>query len=409
MNTSPPTGTDILAAVGAGSPEQVGFSTLAALCTCAMPGGRCRGVRFRTESERGPGPGRLGGGLAPKCCRSAPTDRCATDRWVVARPPTPKRDTSLMIAPDRTPVPGRSPAPRRVTPDAPTQKMSPATGATAGTVATAGSAATTAVSGRDGGSRFGLSVVQIVASTAAAVTAAVLGSRLGVAGTITGAALASVVSAVGAAVYGHSLLMTRRQVTKALRLVRPASATPATPARATPATPPGGAGRRTSRLTGPGPDDDPTMVIPKAGVPATPTPRRSRRPLIVVLAAAAAAVVVFAASLATVTLLETVKGGPLSGGTGLSIRGGNASPGTQPTSDPTTVTVTSTIYADLTDLQPGRDNDGDTDPHPKPDPHHPTAGPTTAAPTTGAPTTGARPSPLCQAGLRQMPRLRPSV
>ena len=90
----------------------------------------------------------------------------------------------------------------------------------------------------------------------------------------------------------------------------------------------------------PGPDDDPTVVIPSAGLPAAPAPRRSRRPLIVVLAAAAAAVVVFAASLATVTLLETVKGGPLSGGTGLSIQGGNTSPNPQPTTDPTTVTVT---------------------------------------------------------------------
>src|SRR6478752_3419577 len=74
----------------------------------------------------------------------------------------------LMIAPDRTPVPGRSPAPRRVTPDAPTQKLSPATAATAGTGATTRSAATTTAGGRDGGSRFGLSVVQIIASTAAA-------------------------------------------------------------------------------------------------------------------------------------------------------------------------------------------------------------------------------------------------
>ena len=70
-----------------------------------------------------------------------------------------------------------------------------------------------------------------------------------------------------------------------------------------------------------------------------------------VLAAAAAAVVVFAASLATVTLVETVKGGPLSGGSGLSVRGGNTSPDTQPTTDPTTVTVTTSSTSP--DLQPG--------------------------------------------------------
>jgi hypothetical protein len=49
-----------------------------------------------------------------------------------------------------------------------------------------GSAATTAAGDQDGDSRFGLSVIQIVASTASAVTAAVIGSRLGVAGTLTG-------------------------------------------------------------------------------------------------------------------------------------------------------------------------------------------------------------------------------
>ena len=76
-----------------------------------------------------------------------------------------------------------------------------------------------------------------------------------------------------------------------------------------------------------GPDDDPTIVIPTAAVLAGTTQRRARRPLIGVLVAAVAAVVVFAASLAAVTLLETVKGGTLSGGTGLSIQGGNAPPG----------------------------------------------------------------------------------
>ena len=130
-----------------------------------------------------------------------------------------------MIAPDRTPVRDRSPVSRRVTPDPATQKIAPATTATAGSAAAEGSAAAAAVGDQDGDGGFGLSAIQIVASTAAAVTAALIGSRLGVAGTLTGAALASIVSAVGAAVYGHSLLVTRRQVTRALRLVRPAGDT----------------------------------------------------------------------------------------------------------------------------------------------------------------------------------------
>ena len=54
--------------------------------------------------------------------------------------------------------------------------------------------------------RLSLSATQVLASMAAAVTAAFLGSRLGVAGTVIGAGLASVVTVVGSAVFGHSLL-----------------------------------------------------------------------------------------------------------------------------------------------------------------------------------------------------------
>ena len=137
-------------------------------------------------------------------------------------------------------------------PDPPTQKIPPGT----------------MVGAQDGGNnRFGLSVTQIVASTAAAVTAALIGSRLGVAGTLTGAALASVVSGVGAAVYGHSLLVTRRHMTKALGLVRPADTTPATPA-ATAAAP----GRRPSPRVLPDP-----MTTRRWSSPVLPNRRRSRR------------------------------------------------------------------------------------------------------------------------------------
>ena len=222
-------------------------------------------------------------------------------------------------------------------PDPPTQKIPPATAPTESTTAAA-----ITVDAQGSENRFGLSVIQIVASTAAAVTAALIGSRLGVAGTLTGAALASVVSGVGAAVYGHSLLVTRRKMAKALRLVRPGT-TPSAPAGATTAAPatPAVADRRPSHPSVPGPDDDPTVVIPRAGQPAAFAPRRSRRPSTVVLAGVAAAGVIFAGSMAMVTLVERVKGGPLSGGnSGLTILGGNTSPDTRTTTDATTVTVT---------------------------------------------------------------------
>ena len=56
---------------------------------------------------------------------------------------------------------------------------------------------------------LGLSMTQLVGGSLAASTAAALGGRLGLAGTLIGAAAASVVSAVAAAVYTHSLRRTR--------------------------------------------------------------------------------------------------------------------------------------------------------------------------------------------------------
>jgi hypothetical protein len=60
--------------------------------------------------------------------------------------------------------------------------------------------------------RFDLSLAQIVGGALAAMTAASLGSRLGVAGTIVGAALASIVAAVAGALYTASLRHTQHRV-----------------------------------------------------------------------------------------------------------------------------------------------------------------------------------------------------
>ena len=64
--------------------------------------------------------------------------------------------------------------------------------------------------------RFELSATQLVATALAAITATVAASYLGVAGTVIGAALASVVSAIGTAVYSHSLHKTRARVREAV-------------------------------------------------------------------------------------------------------------------------------------------------------------------------------------------------
>ena len=68
--------------------------------------------------------------------------------------------------------------------------------------------------------RFSLSATQIVASALAATTATVCASYLGVAGTVIGAAVASVLTVVGNAVYSHSIQRTGARV----REVVPAAA-----------------------------------------------------------------------------------------------------------------------------------------------------------------------------------------
>jgi hypothetical protein len=61
---------------------------------------------------------------------------------------------------------------------------------------------------------LGITPTQVGAGALAAVTAAVLGSKLNVAGTITGAAVASVVSTLGGALYQRSFERTRESVRK---------------------------------------------------------------------------------------------------------------------------------------------------------------------------------------------------
>ena len=72
----------------------------------------------------------------------------------------------------------------------------------------------------DPSERTGLSVAQIIGGSLAAATAAALGSRLGVVGTITGAALVSVVASLSGAVYTSSLRHTGDRVSAVLRTAR---------------------------------------------------------------------------------------------------------------------------------------------------------------------------------------------
>src|SRR2546429_1356549 len=60
--------------------------------------------------------------------------------------------------------------------------------------------------------KFELSFVQLIAGCLAAITAAVVASRLGVAGTLIGTAVASVVAPVGAALYTLSIRKTHARL-----------------------------------------------------------------------------------------------------------------------------------------------------------------------------------------------------
>jgi hypothetical protein len=63
----------------------------------------------------------------------------------------------------------------------------------------------------------GLTINKVLAGAGAAATSAVLGSFFGAAGTVTGAALGSIVVTLATAVYHHSLDRTRDTVTARIK------------------------------------------------------------------------------------------------------------------------------------------------------------------------------------------------
>jgi len=123
---------------------------------------------------------------------------------------------------------------------------------------------------------FGLGLVQILASTLAAVSAALAASFLGVAGTIIGAALGSLVATIGSAIYAHSLRT---------------------------------AGSRLQRLRPPGPGTPSARAVPGPAqrTPGAVTLARRRW-----LGASAAVIAGFVLALTGLTLAETVLGHPVS-------------------------------------------------------------------------------------------------
>ena len=183
--------------------------------------------------------------------------------------------------------------------------------------------------------RLGITPTQVIASALAAITAAFLGSTLGVAGTVIGAGIASLVSTVGSAIYQHSLDRTgttlRSRVT-ALRGTSPDS----------PGTLAGFKGVLEPGFDG---DDEPTRQLRPAAAPV-----RRRRPRWAVVAGLTVAA--FALGMGVVTAVELLHGGPISGGTAGTSVGSLFGESTQhatqstttvtPTTNPTTTTTTPT-------------------------------------------------------------------
>ena len=167
--------------------------------------------------------------------------------------------------------------------------------------------------------KLGLSATQLIASGLAAMSATVVASYFGVAGTVIGAALGSVVAVVGNAVYGYSLRRTRNQVRRTLDVAvahRFATAPSRVIAQSKQAA------------------DQGSQAVDQ---PAASSDRRLGlwlRPKRLALAAAG----LFAAVLAVTTGFEFASGQPLSStvtgkhGSGVSIGGGNSKKASQPPS-----------------------------------------------------------------------------
>ena len=168
---------------------------------------------------------------------------------------------------------------------------------------------------------FGLSATQLLGTALAAITATVAASYLGVTGTVIGAALASVLSAVGNAVYTTSLRTTSNRVREVVPL----------PARVT----------RTLPVV-----DDPPPALPAS----RPRPRRPRphpTGAVVWKRAAVGSLGLFVVLMAVVTGVEAVAGRPVS-----DLLRGNSGGGTtffgHNTVTTKTVPATPTVYVTVT-------------------------------------------------------------
>jgi hypothetical protein len=147
-----------------------------------------------------------------------------------------------------------------------------------------------------------LSLTQVVGGALAAMTAATLGSRFSVEGTVIGAALASVIAAVAGALYTASLRRTHQTVRVVFR-GRP-TPTAGLEGSSAPAPPVSGVSAAEAHSS-----------LPSLAGPSDTSARASRRRSLVVRSVVGAAAT-FALAAGALTLYEALAGRALSGGSG---------------------------------------------------------------------------------------------
>jgi hypothetical protein len=159
---------------------------------------------------------------------------------------------------------------------------------------------------------------QVLAGALAAITAAVLGSTMGVAGTVVGAGLASVVTTVGGALYLRSIQRTKQGVRSVRSLVVARAGTTSVtlvderPAEPAPADEPETVQDDDAEPEPPAEQETGRLEVVEQEQP--PTRRRLRWPALI-----AATVLAFVLGMLVVTGVEWIRGEPLSGGQGTTI------------------------------------------------------------------------------------------
>lgn len=164
---------------------------------------------------------------------------------------------------------------------------------------------------------FDLSATQLVGGALAAMTSAVIGARLGVAGTILGAAIGSIVAGIAGSLYTASLKHTKEKLTSAL--VGRVGDTRVEITHVAPET----AADRDWSWQAPAEQSPPAAVAPASaepvaraadvGAPGLRQPRMPWKPILISTAA------VFLLAIAGLTTVELISGKALSGGQGTTI------------------------------------------------------------------------------------------